>query len=125
MAALAGAPGSSGADLLYDIWTGTPSRTEVTTLAQALVYSNDVKQKASPALAVALDLRVADSCEEKRRLMPLAERDGDRRALHLLTKLRRKYGCGPKGRLDCHGCLRGDDALDNAINAVKDRKPPL
>jgi hypothetical protein len=125
LAAMINAPGSLGPDLIYEVWTGTASRTEVTTLAQALVYSSDVRAKASPALAVALDLRVADSCEDKKRLLPLAERDGDRRALHLLTRLRRATGCGPNQRLDCHGCLRDSKALDNAIMAVKDRKAPL
>jgi hypothetical protein len=125
LAAMAGAPGSIGPDLIYEVWTGTAARNEVTTLAQALVYSSDVRAKASPALAVALDLRVADSCEDKKKLLPLAERDGDRRSLHLLTKLRRATGCGPGQRYDCHGCLRDGKALDNAIMAVKDRKAPF
>ena len=125
LAALAKAPGSIGADLIYEVWTGTASRTEVTTLAQALIYSSDVRAKASPALAVALDLRVADSCDDKKKLLPLAQRDGDRRSLHLLTKLRRATGCGPGQRLDCYGCLREGKALDDAIMAVKDRKAPF
>jgi hypothetical protein len=125
LAAMASAPDSLGPDLIYEVWTGTAARTEVTTLAQALVYSPDVRAKASPALAVALDLRVADSCEEKKKLLPVAQRDGDRRSLHLLTKLRRATGCGPGQRLDCHGCLRDSKALDEAILAVKDRKAPF
>jgi len=125
LAAMASAPGPIGPDLIYEVWTGTAARTEVTTLAQALVYSSDVRVKASPALAVALDLRVADSCEEKKKILPLAQRDGDRRSLHLLTRLRKVTGCGPNQRLDCYGCLRDSKALDEAIKAVKDRKAPF
>jgi hypothetical protein len=110
---------------VYEVWTGTRERTEVTSLAQALVYSSDVRPKASPALAVALDLRAAESCEENRRLLPIAERDGDRRSLHLLVKLRKVRGCGANGRMDCYGCLRRGTALGDAIRAVKDKKAPF
>jgi hypothetical protein len=117
--------GSLGADLLYEVWTGTTAKTDATELARALVYSTDVRPKASPALAVALDLRVAEKCEQFQPLLPRALKDGDKRSLHLLTKLTAKRGCGPKKNEDCFACLRASpDELTATINAVKSRRPP-
>jgi hypothetical protein len=114
-----------GADLLYEAWTGTTERSDTTELARALVYSPDVRPTASPALAVALDLRVAETCEAYKGILPSALKDGDRRSLHLLTKLNSKRGCGPKKAADCNACLRAaSDELTATINAVKSRRPP-
>ncbi|HEY6080598.1 MAG TPA: hypothetical protein VIW29_17410, partial [Polyangiaceae bacterium] len=114
--------GPLGADLLYEVWTGTPARTEATELARTLVYSSDLRGKASPALAVALDLRVAETCEQNKALLPRAQADADRRALHLLTRLLAKRGCGPKKAEDCFACLRDPpDQLTASINAAKSR----
>jgi len=114
-----------GADLLYEVWTRTAVRTDATDLARALVYSTDVRPKASPALSVALDLRMAESCEQYKAIMPRALKDGDRRSAHLLIKLNNKHGCGPTKRADCYACLREPgDELKATINAVKSRRPP-
>jgi len=118
-------PAPINADLLYEVWTGTSVRNDTTELARTLVYSTDVRPQASPALAVALDLRSAESCEQYQAVMPKALKDGDRRALHLLTKLTSKRGCGPKKAADCFACLREHaDELTATINAVKSRRPP-
>jgi hypothetical protein len=122
--AMAGLPAPIAPDLLYEVWTGTVQRNDTTELARALLFSRDVRPKASPALAVALDLRVSTDCSTNQAILPRAEKDGDRRSLHLLIQLQRKYGCGPNKRQDCNPCLRGSDALDNAIKAVKDRREP-
>jgi hypothetical protein len=114
-----------GADLLYDVWTGTTVRTDTTELARALLYSPDVRPTASAALGVALDLRVAETCPQYQATLPKALTDGDRRALHLLAKLNVKRGCGPKKTEDCFACLRDkSDELTATINAVKSRRPP-
>lgn len=114
-----------GADLLYEVWTGKSVRNDTTELARTLVYSTDVRPKASPALSVALDLRLAETCPQFQTAMPKALKDGDRRALHLLTKLLNKRGCGPKKNEDCFACLREQkDELTATINAVKSRRPP-
>jgi hypothetical protein len=114
-----------GADLLYEVWTGTAVRNDTTELARTLVYSTDVRPKASAALAVALELRLAETCPQYQTAMPKALKDGDRRALHLLTKLLNKRGCGPKKNEDCFACLREQkDELSATINAVKSRRPP-
>ena len=115
----------TGSDLLYDVWTGTTVRTDTTELARALLYSPDVRPKASVALGVALDLRVAETCPQYQATLPKALTDGDRRALHLLAKLNVKRGCGPKKTEDCFACLRDkSDELTATINAVKSRRPP-
>ena len=125
LAAVAHLPAPLNADLLYEVWTGTAAKTDATELARSLVYSPDVKPHASPALAVALELRVAESCEQFKVALPKALKDGDRRALHLLTKLTNKRGCGPKKTADCFACLREQgDELTATINAVKSRRPP-
>ena len=118
-------PQPTGADLLYEVWTGTPVRSDTTELARSLLYSPDVRPKASPALAVSLDLRVAETCEQYAAVLPKALTDGDRRALHLLLKLNVKRGCGPKKTEDCYACLRDKkDELTATMSAVKSRRPP-
>jgi hypothetical protein len=125
LAAMAAVEAPIGADLLYEVWTRTAVRTDATDLARALVYSTDMRPKASPALAVALDLRAAESCEQYKAVLPKALKDGDRRSAHLLAKLNGKRGCGPKKSDDCYACLREPgDELKATINAVKSRRPP-
>jgi len=125
LAALAALEKPSAADLLYEVWTRTSVRSDATDLARALLYSSDVRPKASPALAVALELRAAESCEQYKAILPKALRDGDRRASQLLAKLNGKRGCGPKKSEDCYACLREQgDELKATISAVKSRRPP-
>jgi hypothetical protein len=120
--AIAELPGSIGPDMLYELWVATSRRDEVTELAEQLVYASDVRPKASSALAVALDLRKAVACEEYRAILPRAIEYGDRRSLRLVGKLFRTYGCGGKHKGDCFACLRDDDLLEDALDAVKTRK---
>ncbi len=124
LSALAALPGSFSVDLLYDAWVGTASRDETTELARALLYSKDVRPKASPALAVALDLRNAKTCEEHRAILPRAIEHADRRSLQFLNKLQRTTGCGPKKRDDCNPCLREGAELERAIKAARSRREP-
>lgn len=126
LGALASANTPLGADLLYEVWTGTPSRTDATELARALLYSAQVRPQASPALSVALQLRAAETCEQYKSVLPSALKDGDKRSLHLLAKVGSRRGCGPKKAQDCFVCLRGDaDELSATINALKSRRPPV
>jgi hypothetical protein len=124
LATVAALPGSTSADLLYEIWTATPNRTDATELARALLYSRDVLRKASPALSVALELRLAETCQANLAILPLALQVGDRRSFPLLNKLKRKDGCGTHRRQDCFACLREGEELEAAITAVKGRRPP-
>jgi hypothetical protein len=122
--ALAQLPGSIGADLLYDVWTGTVGRSAATELAEALLYSDDVFSKASPAARVALELRKAETCEQAAPLVKQALDHGDRRSMHLLGKLTKRSGCGPTKRQDCYKCLRDGDLLKDAFAAVRKRPAP-
>jgi hypothetical protein len=125
LAAMAALNGPLGADLLYEVWAGTSAHTDATELAHALVYSSDVRPKATPALAIALELRQAETCEQFQAALPRALKDGDRRSLTPLMKLGNKRGCGPKKSQDCYACLRSQsDELTATINAVKSRRPP-
>jgi hypothetical protein len=112
-------------DLIYEAWTATKERSQATELARRLLYSADLRSKASPALAVALDLRAASTCEDYRSVLPRALTDGDRRSLVPLAKLVSRRGCGSNKTSDCFACLRGPgDDLAATINAVKARRPP-
>ncbi len=124
LAAMANVPGPISADLIYEVWTATASRSAASDLAHSLIYSKEVRAKASKALAVALDLRDAETCEKNRDLLGRVTSDGDRRSFHLLNKLTRKYGCGPNKRQDCYACLRDDKDLDAALKVVKTRREP-
>lgn len=117
-------PAPLAPDLLYEVWTGTPERNDVTELARALLFSKDVRPKASNSLAVALDLRTAETCEQNAQILPRAIKDADRRSLHLLIKLQRKYGCGPNKRLDCYPCLRSGDQLESALKTSREHPEP-
>jgi hypothetical protein len=121
---MAALPGPISADLLYDAWTGTADRSTTTELAQALLMGRDVRPKASPALAVALDLRDAESCEDNAKILQRAIDVGDKRTFAPLTRLLRRNGCGPTKRDDCYLCLRNDDQLKKALTAVKMRREP-
>lgn len=121
---MAGLPGPIAADLLYEVWTGTPARNEATELAEALVYTERLRAAASPALAVALEMRRAESCEQHLALIPRAREHGDRRSMHLLARLMRRHGCGPRKTGDCYKCLRDNDELKDALKAVRSRPEP-
>jgi serine/threonine protein kinase len=116
--------GSDGADLLYHVWVFTKAKTATTQLAKQLVYSKDVRPKASPALAVALDLREAEGCEQIKALLPRVVLHGDTRVLRILQPLTVQRGCGDREREDCYPCLRGDTALTDGIAAAGKRPGP-
>ncbi len=124
LSAMAEAPGPLSSDLLYEMWTGTVVRNGATELARSLVFSKEVRAKASPELAIALDLRIAETCEQNQALLPRVLDKGDRRSLALLAKLSRKFGCGANKRMDCYPCLHHDAAVDDAMTAVKKRREP-
>ncbi len=121
---LATTDNAKGADLLYHIWVRTPKRTPTTQLAEELLYSKEVRPKVSPALAIALDLRKAEDCEENAAIVKRAIEEGDRRSLHLLGKRTMKSGCGEKKNKDCYPCLRQGKELKEALQAVVKRAPP-
>jgi hypothetical protein len=124
LAIIAGIEGPIAADLMYEVWTGTQAKTDLTAVAEQLIYSKALRSKASPALSVALDLRRATTCEEYQSIIPRAADQGDKRSLHLLARLMRRHGCGPRKTGDCYKCLREGDELKEALKAVRSRPEP-
>jgi hypothetical protein len=122
--AIAGLPGPRGADLLYSIWTGTSQRNSTTELAEQLVYTGEVRQKASAALRVVLELRRTKNCAELVELLPRVTRDGDQRAVRPLARLIRQNECGRTGVVACFPCVRGNKQFNDAIATVEKRPPP-
>ncbi len=117
-------PGPVGPDVLYELWSGAPSKTEATELARALLASQDVHSKVSDALAVALQMRVAESCSDLSLLLERARQVGDRRTLGPLTKWKRKRMCAAASQKDCCSTDQAK-SIDSAIEAVKSRRAPL
>ncbi len=125
LAAMAHARSPVGPDLLYEAWTSRSTPPGSAELARSLLFSHDVRSSASPALAVALALRSAESCEVVLAALPQAESDGDSRALVPLAKLNGRRGCGAKKTADCYACLRSrPKQVFGTIDAVKRRRAP-
>jgi hypothetical protein len=122
-------PGTLGPDLLWETTTGK-TKSETGQLAEDLLATKGVRDKASPAVLVAADLKRADGCEPAKTLLPRIAEQGDRRMLPLLAKLVNKRGCGPAKTDDCYECLRPLDKdkdamnLGKAIKAVSKRAAP-
>lgn len=113
-----------GADLLYYTWVRNPKRTPTTQLAEELLYSKEVRPKASEELSIALDLRKAETCEDNKAIVKRALEKADRRALHLIVKRTVKTGCGDNKREDCYPCLRDGKLLKETVKAVANRPAP-
>jgi hypothetical protein len=125
LAAMAQARSAIGADLLYEAWTSRSLPSASEELARSLLYSRDVRPHASPALAVALELRGAESCEAVQAALPKALSDGDRRSVSALAKLNARRGCGENKAHDCYACLRSQmKPVVTAIAKAKGRRPP-
>jgi hypothetical protein len=111
-------PGTIGPDLLWETTTGK-TKSETGQLAEDLLATKAVRDKASPAVLVAADLKRAESCEPAKALLPRIAEQGDRRMLPLLSKLVNKRGCGPAKTDDCYECLRPLDKDKDAVNLGK------
>ncbi|HQK21118.1 MAG TPA: hypothetical protein PLJ27_26885, partial [Polyangiaceae bacterium] len=111
-------------DMLYDVWVRRRDGTIAFELAKSLLYTPEIREAASDALAVVLDLRAASTCEQVAELLPRVQQRADRRALPMLGKLTSRYGCGRLGGHDCYPCLRGSNAVNDAIAAVGNRPAP-
>jgi hypothetical protein len=123
LGAYADMKGSAGPDLLYSILRSL-KKGDTADLAEELLYSKDVRKKASPALSVVLDLRKAEKCETVPKILERAKSDGDRRAIVPMIQFFNKRGCGEKKVDDCWPCLREGDLLKEAAAAVQKRAPP-
>jgi eukaryotic-like serine/threonine-protein kinase len=115
---------TAGADLLFHVWSSTSARTPATIAAKEFLDTSKVRKQMSPALTVALELRDARSCADFKKLLGRVQKDGDERSLRPLQKLNQKSGCGFLKMEDCYSCVRGDNALTEAIRAVQIKNAP-
>jgi serine/threonine protein kinase len=115
--------GQRGIDILYDIAFGASGRQYPQAAARARhsLDVDDVRGRASPALAVLLDFREAKTCDSKRALLDRAGDHGDARLLLVLQPYLGTHGCGFLSRSDCYPCLHKDTALKDAMSAIEER----
>jgi serine/threonine-protein kinase len=115
--------GARGIDILYDIAFGNSGRQYPQAAARARhsLDVDDVRGRASPALAVLLDFRDAKTCDAKRALLDRAGEHGDSRLLPVLQPYLGTRGCGFFSRSDCYPCLHKDTALKDAMSAIEER----
>jgi serine/threonine-protein kinase len=115
--------GALGVDILYDIAFGTSGKMYPASAAHAKrsLTANDVRGRASPALAVLLDLREAKGCDARHALLERVRDQGDARILSILQQFQTTRGCGFLGVADCYPCMRKDDLLGEAVAAVGGR----
>jgi hypothetical protein len=76
----------------------------------------------TPELSIAVALRFATTCPQRYALLPRAQEIGDERALGYLNLYRATTGCGRRQKDDCNSCLRVDSRLNDASEAIKQRK---
>jgi hypothetical protein len=124
-ALLEGPMGARGAEVIWDLAADEHAEPWVRQRAGSWLRKPVFRQVASPALALAADLRTALSCESALALLPKAKDFGDKRSLPQLQAWTRTTGCGPAKKGDCMACLRTSSALADAIAAVSARQPRL
>ncbi|MGK3993959.1 hypothetical protein [Sorangium sp. So ce1024] len=121
---MAGSMGSDGADLLYELSVGSSAVKE---RAARRLAEPEVLERATPALRVAHELRVAPSCKARQPLLARAKADGDRRAIDVLTPLvtGKSKGCGFLGMSRCAApCASIASEIKAAIQAIEERVGP-
>lgn len=116
--------GSRAPDLLYAIWEKAPVGSRAAALAPQLLYSADLRSRATAALSVALDLGAATTCEDYLRVLPRVVEHGDPRCAENLRSLEHTDGCGDDGKSDCYACLRPGTLLKDALKAIDQRAAP-
>jgi hypothetical protein len=99
-AALTEHMGSAGPDLLYELMLNDAKTSQ---RARELLATPGVRGRASPALLVAYDLRLASACSAKVPLLSRAAELGDDRTISILSPLAtgRPRGCGKRKREPC------------------------
>jgi serine/threonine protein kinase len=115
--------GGRGIDILYDIAFGASGRLypQAASRAKRSLDIEEVRGRASPALAVLLDFRDAKTCEDKHSLLERALEQGDARMLSVLQPYESTRGCGFLGRSDCYACMHKDHLLGDAKSAIEER----
>jgi serine/threonine-protein kinase len=113
--------GTAGPDLLYEVQLTRPAASK---RAGTVLDQPAVRAKASPALAIAYELRQVRSCKTRLPLLERAAHLGDERAMMVLLPLitGAKRGCGKYRNLPCPGaCAAFGAEYRAAIDAIADR----
>jgi hypothetical protein len=116
--------GTTGLDLLYDIWLTNP---KVSARAKEALDDPKIQAKFSPALAIAYDLRKAEACDAKLPLLERAGQLGDDRSAAILSPKATgtKKGCGRWRRQPCPApCSKEAPEYLKAIKQIAARKAP-
>ena len=114
--------GTSGLDLLYDLWLTSP---KISARAKEALDDPKNQAKFSPALAIAYELRKADACEAKLPLLERAGQLGDDRSIAILSPKATgsKKGCGRWRRQPCPApCSKEAPEYLKAIKQITARK---
>lgn len=112
--------GARGADLLFELLLAPSVGKFPKSRATALLATPEVQARATPALRIAYELRIALPCKRKE-LLERATTDGDVRALAYLKPLLVTRGCGWLNRSDCYACLGSRSDVRAAIAAIEAR----
>ena len=113
--------GSAGPDLLYELMLNDAKTSKQ---AQGLLVTSAVKQRETPGLSVAYELRLASSCVAKVPLLKRAAELGDDRSIALLAPLATgsKKGCGKRKKDPCPPpCAEEAKKFNEAISRIVSR----
>jgi eukaryotic-like serine/threonine-protein kinase len=120
-------PSSVACDLLFEAQASNPVP-EIKKKANAALRQKEMREKATPALAVALDLQSESlSCQAIKVLLESARKAGDERslpALSALIKPRLMRRPGGWGSADSLWCIHKDNEPATTIKAIETRKSP-
>ena len=121
LALLVTSMGSGGLDLLYDLMNRSKSlRPKILTMFE----SAEIRERFSPALAIAYDLRVAPDCASRLPLLDRAARLGDERTIAVLAPLseRTKTGCGRWKNMPCKApCEAQAKEFQGVVRQIQER----
>jgi eukaryotic-like serine/threonine-protein kinase len=120
-ALLEGTMATKGAEILYQLWLDKAVRESTRRRAEKWLRSEQFARAASNAVVIATRLRLAESCEKKADLLPLAAKGGTGFVLSYLHELDSDKGCGIDGKSDCYPCLRKDGRLRTTIAQIESR----
>ena len=115
--------GQAGLDALWDVML---ANSKGRTRAEAILKQPEVREVASPALRIALDLREAQTCQAKKLLVDRAASDGDVRSITILAPLSQgtSKGCGFLSLASCPPrCAAEATEFRRAIQAIQGRVP--
>jgi hypothetical protein len=114
--------GKRGPDLLYEVWVGDGRNAAY---ARKLLNDPKVRELTTPALGIAVELRQAQGCKEKAKLLERAAALGDERVIAILGPLvsGKDRGCGFLGLGSCPApCWQEASAMKKTIQVIRDSR---